>query len=79
MAKLIRTFDNVPVWALYALEYGTSEDQRLSAEDKTQINDFIAKHFPNGYYMEIDWDSMSFDAFPAFGLPCDVVKVDFYL
>lgn len=79
MAKLIAEFDHIPTWAIYALEYGVEECQNLTHEDEAQISQFLT-NFPNGYYMEVDWESENeFDTFPDFGLPCASVKCKFYL
>lgn len=75
--KYVDTYD-IPEWALYALEYGTGETEGLTAEDIAQIEKFTAQ-FPNGYVMDIIWeDTNDFNTFPAFGLPANTVKVDFY-
>ena len=42
-------WDNIPEWAIFALEYGTREELFLSDEDKKMITKFIAENFPNGY------------------------------
>lgn len=72
------TFNNVPTWALYALEYGTNEAGDLSDEDIQEINNFVNEHFPHGYIMDVNWESEGFSCYPLFGLACDVVTVDFY-
>lgn len=72
------TFENIPVWALYALEYCTNEDGSLSDEDCALVNDFANTNFPRGYTMDIHWNTQGFSYYPSFGLPCDVVTVDFY-
>ena len=48
-------WDNIPEWAIFALEYGTREELFLSDEDKKMITKFIAENFPNGYTMSPDW------------------------
>ena len=61
-------WDNIPEWAIFALEYGTREELFLSDEDKKMITKFIAENFPNGYTMSVDWESYKeFDTNPAFG------------
>ena len=61
-------WDNIPEWALYALEYGMDEDL------------FITENFPKGYVMSVDWESYSeFDRYPAFGKPCKTYKVTFVM
>lgn len=78
MARKVVTWENIPQWAIYALEYGTGEDGSLNDEDGRLISDFISKNFPNGYCMSVRWDSYtSFCSFPAFGKACDTYTVDF--
>jgi len=43
-------WDNIPEWAIFALEYGTREELFLSDEDKKMITKFIAENFPNGLH-----------------------------
>ena len=38
-------WDNIPEWAIFALEYGTREELFLSDEDKKMITKFIAETF----------------------------------
>lgn len=74
----IEVFDNIPEWAIYALEYGVDEDGSLNDEDVNQINQFVDENFPNGYLFSVRWDEKTeFDPFPAFGLPCSTYTVDF--
>ena len=62
-------WDNIPEWALYALEYGIDEDLFITDEN-----------FPKGYVMSVDWESYSeFDRYPAFGKPCKTYKVTFVM
>ena len=71
-------WDNIPEWAIFALEYGTREELFLSDEDKKMITKFIAENFPNGYTMLVDWESYKeFDTNPAFGKACKTYKVTF--
>ena len=71
-------WDNIPEWALYALEYGTEEDGGLSEEERSMVERFISGHFPKGYTMSVDWESCNdFDRHPAFGKPCKTCKVIF--
>lgn len=64
-------WDNIPEWAIYALEYGTEEDGSLNEEERAMIEKFIVTHFPKGYTMSVDWDACNeFDRYPAFGEPC---------
>lgn len=71
-------WDNIPEWAIFALEYGIEEELFLSAEDKDMISRFIDWNFPNGYTMSVDWDSYKeFDRYPAFGKPCKTYRVSF--
>ena len=74
----ILTWDNIPEWSIYALEYGVNEDGSLSDEDRTQIEEFTKSNFPNGYTFSVRWNERNeFDIFPAFGLPCATYTVDF--
>ena len=41
-------WDNIPEWAIYALEYGTEEDGSLNEEERAMIEKFIGTHFPKG-------------------------------
>lgn len=71
------TWDNIPEWALYALEYGV-EEANLSDEDTILVNTFLQNNLPHGYTMSVNWDQCSeFDRFPAFGLPCKTYEVGF--
>ena len=74
----ILTWDNIPEWAIYALEYGVNEDASLSDDDRSQIEEFTKSNFPNGYTFSVLWDERNeFDVCPAFGLPCATYTVDF--
>ncbi len=75
------TFDAIPKWAIYPLEYGVNNDPLLSKESKKLINDFIHKYFPNGYSMYIKWDTERFSYFPDIGVVeyVEVIEVDFYV
>lgn len=65
----ILTFDNIPEWSIYALEYGVNEDSSLSEEDIKQIEAFISANFPHGYSLSVRWEERTeFDRYPAFGL-----------
>ena len=71
-------WDNIPSWAIYALEYGMEEDPILEKDEEDMIKKFISGNFPNGYTMSVDWDSRKeFNPFPAFGKPCATYKVTF--
>ena len=71
-------WDNIPEWAIFALEYGIEEEFFLSDKDKEIITRFIAENFPNGYPLSVDWDSYKeFDRYPAFGKPYKTYKVIF--
>ena len=50
-------WDNIPEWAIYALEYGTEEDGSLNEEERAMIEKFVGTHFPKGYTMSVDWDA----------------------
>ena len=57
---------HVPEWALCAMENGDYEG--LTDEETKVLNDFIDKHFPDGYVMTVDWDDYrELDVMPAFG------------
>ena len=47
-------WDNIPEWAIYALEYGTEEDGSLNEEERAMIEKFVGTHFPKGYTMSVD-------------------------
>ena len=67
-------WDNIPEWALYALEYGMDEDLFITDEDREMVTGFITENFP------VDWESYSeFDRYPAFGKPCKTYKVTFVM
>lgn len=71
-------WDNIPEWAIYALEYGIEEELFLNEEDKDMIARFIEENFPGGYTMNVDWKSCrEFDSHPAFGKPCKTYRVIF--
>ena len=71
-------WDNIPEWAIFALEYGIEEELFLNDEDKGLITRFITENFPNGYTMSVDWESYKeFDSHPAFGKPCKTYTVSF--
>ena len=44
-------WDNIPEWAIFALEYGIEEELFLPNEDLEMISRFIGENFPNGYTM----------------------------
>ena len=67
-------YTNIPDWALCALEYGTDECDNLLEEEVDMIHKF-QDQFKRGYVMEVDWDTLGFSAYPAFGLPCDTYEV----
>lgn len=71
-------WDNIPEWAIFALEYGIEEELFLTNEELEMIRRFIAENFPDGYIMYVDWDSYcEFDIHPAFGKPCKTYRVSF--
>lgn len=71
-------WDNIPEWAIFALEYGIEEELFLSDEEKDMIIRFIDGNFPNGYTMSVDWYSFrEFDPYPAFGKSCKTYRVSF--
>ena len=71
MAQFKKTkYDNIPDWALCALEYGTDECDNLTNEDIQMVHNF-QQQFKRGYVMDVNWDTLGFSAYPAFGLACD--------
>lgn len=73
-------WDNIPEWAIFALEYGIGEELFLTDEDLKMISGFIAENFPNGYTMSVDRKAYKeFDSHPAFGKPCKTYKVSFVI
>lgn len=71
-------WDNIPEWAIFALEYGIEEELFLPNEDLEMISRFIGENFPNGYTMSVDWESCTeFNPRPAFGKSCKTYKVTF--
>ena len=57
---------HIPEWALCAM--GNGDYEGLNDEETEVLNEFIDKHFPDGYVMSVDWgDYHEFNAFPAFG------------
>lgn len=40
-------WNNIPEWAIFALEYGIEEELFLTDEDKDLITRFIGENFPN--------------------------------
>ena len=73
-----KVWDNIPSWAIYALEYGIEEDPILEEGEEEMIIIFLEENFPNGCIMTVDWDSRrEFDPFPAFGKPCATYEVTF--
>ena len=78
MARETVTIDNIPEWAIYALEYGCDECGELSEEDISLINAFVLKNFPHGYCMDVNWEEYDeFNIDPAFGKACKTYKVNF--
>ena len=39
-------WDNIPEWAIYALEYGIDEELFITDEDREMVNRFITENFP---------------------------------
>lgn len=73
-------WDNIPEWAIFALEYGIGEELFLTDEDLKMICGFIVENFPNGYTMSVDWEAYKeFDSHPAFGKPCKTYRVSFVI
>lgn len=71
------TYDGIPEWAIYYLEYGESDC--LTDDEVNTLDEFTKENFPNGYTMDVQWDEYrEFDTHPAFGLPCKTYQVDFY-
>ena len=76
--KQSKIWDNIPSWAVYALEYGIEEDPLLETDEENMIIKFLEENFPEGCIMTVDWDSRrEFNPFPAFGKPCATYKVTF--
>lgn len=76
--RLTLIWNNIPEWAIFALEYGIEEELFLPNEDLEMISQFIGENFSNGYTMSVDWEScMEFNQCPAFGKPCKTYKVTF--
>lgn len=76
--RLTLVWNNIPEWAIFALEYGIEEELFLPNEDLEMISQFIGENFSNGYTMSVDWEScMEFNQCPAFGKPCKTYKVTF--
>jgi len=74
----LKVWDNIPSWAIYALEYGIEEDPILEADEEEMIIKFLEENFPSGCIMTVDWESRrEFNPFPAFGKPCATYKVTF--
>ena len=57
-------WDNIPEWAIYALEYGTEEDGSLNEEERAIIEKFIGTHFSKGYTMSVGTPATSLTAIP---------------
>ena len=73
-------YDNIPEWAIYALEYGISEDTSLDDEHRTLVSEFIKSNFSDGYTMDVLWNQYTaFDRYPAFGKPCGTYSVNFWI
>ena len=63
--KELGTYD-IPDWALPAMENGDYDG--LSEEEADALNEFIDKHFPQGYVSDVRWDDTNeLNARPAFG------------
>ena len=77
MAQFKKTKYNIPDWALSALEYGTNQCDNLTDEDIRLVEEFQSQ-FKQGYVMEVNWETLGFSRFPAFGLACDTCEATFY-
>lgn len=78
MARKTIVWDNIPEWAIYALEYGGDECGALTEEDIAQINAFVLENFPAGYAMDVNWEKHNdFNTNPAFGMACKTYEVAF--
>ena len=63
--KDLGTYD-IPEWAICAIENGDYEG--ITEEETTALNEFMDKHFPDGFVSSIDWDNPNeFNNSPAFG------------
>lgn len=45
-------WNNIPEWAIYALEYGTEEDGSLNEEERAMIEKFGSHIFPERIHDE---------------------------
>lgn len=73
-------YDNIPEWAIYALEYGVDNDESLDTDDRLHVSDFVKSNLSEGYTMEVLWDKYTaFDRYPAFGKPCATYNVIFWI
>lgn len=45
-------WDNIPEWAIYALEYGTEEDGSLNEEERAMIEKICRHTFPERIHNE---------------------------
>lgn len=70
-------YNNIPDWALCALEYGTNECGNLTDEEIRLVEEFQSQ-FKLGYAMEVNWETLGFSSHPAFGLACNTFEVTFY-
>ena len=69
-------WNNIPEWAIFALEYGIEEELFLTDEDKDLLTRFVGENFPTGYTVESE-SYRKFDAYPAFGKPCKTYEETF--
>ena len=57
-------YDNIPEWAIYALEYGISDDMSLDDEHQTLVSEFIKSNFPTA----ILWKSCGINTLDLTGI-----------
>ena len=63
--KHLGTYD-IPDWAICAMENGDYDG--LTEEEEKLVNEFLDKHFPEGYISSIDFEDYNeFNLYPAFG------------
>ena len=71
-------WDNIPEWAIYALDYGTEGDGSLNEKERAMMEEFVGRHFPKGYPMSVNGGAGNeFYRYPAYGEPSKTCKVLF--
>jgi len=77
--KLKYSYDNFPSWAMSALING--DDSSFDDVDSFDFELFLYRH-SDAIVWDYDSDSLdnpSFNSYPLFGAPCDVVRVEGYV